>query len=294
MDIYEKFVIDKGFTVCPYDKHHAIGIGDILFNILAVQEGIHPKLYALNLSVFNSDLFPNPMNALEMRIALLTDILEHHTTLTHSVLQITKGPEWNKTGQEPIHYSVYNTLHLDMKPTFWNDIIPKVDISGEYLIFHTKLRLERNISYSVVRQEVALFCSHFKTDYKIIILGERTFPTTYEGDYHNIQTLYTELLLLKNNNDIIDLSVEEIYNNLDYTEYKKDLLLIKNAKCNICIGCGGQLCSSLMFGKTAYSTVIHSPPFKNEALEGDGHRCFPILLDLFVHISDTYANVEAC
>lgn len=291
MDIYEKFVIDKGFTICPYDKHHAIGIGDILFNILAVQEGIYSKLYALNLSVFNSDLFPNPMNALEMRVALLTDILNHHTTLSPSVLQITKGPEWKTTGQEPIHYSVYNTFHLNMKPTFWNDIIPKVDISGEYLIFHTKLRMDRSINYSVIRRAVALFCSHFKTDYKIIILGERNFPSTYEGDYHNIQTLYTELLLLKNNNDVLDLSVEEIYNNLDYTEYKRDIFLIKNAKCNICIGYGGQLCSSLMFGKTAYSTVIPPPPFKDEALERDGHKCFLKLLDLFVHISDTYANV---
>jgi hypothetical protein len=290
MDIYEKFVIDKGFTVCPYDKHHAIGIGDILFNILAVQQGIHSKLYALNLSVFNSELFPNPMNALEMRIALLTDILEHHTTLTPDILQITVCPQWPSV-QQRIHYNLYNTLHIDMKPSFWESIIPKVNITGEYLVFHTKLRLSNGCNYNRVQRDVAEFCSTFKTDYKIIILGERTFPSTWEGDIHNIQTLYTELLLLKNNNDVIDLSVEEIYNSLDYNEYKKDLLLIKNAKCNICIGQGGQLCSSLMFGRTTYSTVIAPPPFKRKTLERDGHKCFLYLPDMFIYLLITYGKV---
>ena len=85
-------------------------------------------------------------------------------------------------------------------------------------------------------------------------MGERIFPNTIEVDIHGITTVYNELMELKNNNDIIDISIENIYSNLDYNNYKNDIKLIKNAKYNICFGLGGQLCTSVLFGK---STIVY-------------------------------------
>jgi DNA-binding MurR/RpiR family transcriptional regulator len=85
-------------------------------------------------------------------------------------------------------------------------------------------------------------------------MGERIFPHTEEVDIHGITTVYNELIELKNHNDIIDSSIENIYSNLDYDNYKKDIKLIQNAKYNICFGLGGQLCTSTIFGK---STIVY-------------------------------------
>ena len=86
-------------------------------------------------------------------------------------------------------------------------------------------------------------------------MGERIFPHTEEVDYHGITTIYSELLELKTHNDVIDNSIEIIYSNLNYDNYKNDINLIKNAKYNICFGLGGQLCTSVVFGK---STIVYS------------------------------------
>jgi hypothetical protein len=88
-------------------------------------------------------------------------------------------------------------------------------------------------------------------------MGERTFPFTEEVAAHGITTVYTELENLKVYNDVSDITIENIYSNLDYDHYKKDVSIIKNAKYNISFGIGGQLCTSLLFGKSTiyYSTL---------------------------------------
>jgi hypothetical protein len=93
------------------------------------------------------------------------------------------------------------------------------------------------------------------------------FPHTEEVDMHGITTVYDELLELKNNNNIIDNSIENIYSNLDYDNYKNDIKIIQNAKYNICFGLGGQLCTSVIFGKCTivYCNVfqlLNTPNFK--------------------------------
>ena len=61
---------------------------------------------------------------------------------------------------------------------------------------------------------------------------------TKEANYHGIKTIYDELLLLKNNNDIIDLTRNVIYNDLDYDNYLKDVSIIHHANYNIHFGLG--------------------------------------------------------
>jgi hypothetical protein len=100
-------------------------------------------------------------------------------------------------------------------------------------------------------------------------------PRNTESNFHNITTIYNELLELKKNNDILDLSIYNIYNNLDYDNYKKDINLINNAKYNICFGQGGQLCTSLVFGKSTifYYKIDNSVLNNNYLLNNNNFHC---------------------
>lgn len=117
-------------------------------------------------------------------------------------------------------------------------------------------------------------------------MGEREFPKTPEGENDNITTIYDELLLLKKlNSNIIDLTIPIIYNNLNYENYKNDLSLINKANYNVCFGQGGQLCSSLIFGKTIFFNPIEEINFfKNINLYNSGHRYFKRIEMMFKYL----------
>jgi hypothetical protein len=59
---------------------------------------------------------------------------------------------------------------------------------------------------------------------------------------------------LTKNNEVIDLSIDCIYSNLNYESYKKDIAIMMRAKCNISFGLGGALCTALCFGS---STIFY-------------------------------------
>lgn len=90
---------------------------------------------------------------------------------------------------------------------------------------------------------------------------------------------------MSKNNSITDLTKKEIYNQLNYESYKNDLFLIKNARYNIHIGCGGQLCSSLTFGKTIFYSTIDF--FNHENLLNNQHYYFSNLQEFFIHLTNT-------
>jgi hypothetical protein len=91
-------------------------------------------------------------------------------------------------------------------------------------------------------------------------LGERTINGGVEVQTHKITTIYNELLELKNNNDILDLTKYNIYDNLNFEDYEKDMALIHYAKLNILVGHGGQYCNCFCFGK---KTVVYGIPELN-------------------------------
>ena len=88
-------------------------------------------------------------------------------------------------------------------------------------------------------------------------------PNNSESKAHNITTIYEELLELKNNNEIIDLTSENIYDNLNFDNYIKDMAIIHNAKTNILVGHGGQFCNSIIFGN---DLICYSKPILIEHL----------------------------
>ena len=257
---------------------YALGIGDIFFDILFIQEKLVKSPIIINLKYFvNDDWYPKPINALEFRILLLKDILKNHNTLSINDIKFiyTENKNINMLDLQKI-----NNIKLNIKNDFLNYDIKYKD----YIIFHTKLRFNRGYNYENIKNNIKVFCESYKTKYNIILLGEQEFPNTIEQKIHGITTIYDELLLLKNNNNVIDLTIKEIYNNLDYNIYKKDLSIIKNAKYNICIGQGGQLCSSILFGNALFCLFNLFPFNDNFEKNNPQHRHFKDLNSLFEYL----------
>jgi len=128
-------------------------------------------------------------------------------------------------------------------------------INDEYIIFHTKCRFHSSFDYNSLKGCIKEFCKNFISKYKIILLGERIIPNNFESRVHKITTIYNELLELKNNNEIIDLTKENIYDNLNFEDYLKDISLIHYANNNISVGHGGQFVSCLLFSKKFISFI---------------------------------------
>jgi hypothetical protein len=230
-------------------KCDATGIGDILFRILVIKNNLITTPFYINLNYFTKPYYKmDPINQLEFRIRLILDILKYNN-IDNKRIQFVFSDNYDISQEIP--YDLIENFNLDFEQYNHN--------SEEYIIVHTKCRHSSQENYKILKENIKLFCKNNTFKYKIIIMGERVFPHTEEVDMHGITTVYNELLELKNNNDIIDKSIENIYSNLDYDNYKNDIKLIQNAKYNICFGLGGQLCTSIIFGK---STIVYCNVFQ--------------------------------
>lgn len=94
-----------------------------------------------------------------------------------------------------------------------------------------------------------------------MILGERYIEDCLEKKYMNIIELYKNLLMLKNNNNVYDLTKEILYSgNPDFNDFLSEINLIKNAKCNIVFGIGGPLSLCQAFSQ---NNICYISDFKN-------------------------------
>lgn len=285
------YIIDNQQNI----QYIAVGIGDILFKLVNLQENLVSKPVYINLDIFQSGLYKNsensesnvwfdkPYNNFIFRINLLNDIIENSiffekkdfifiiTSLNAAVLS-----KINTT----FNYRKLQSFNLSLNPSFYknntlNETIQKF-IKDPFIIFHTKLRLNYDYNYNEIKNHLNMFFSGLKIKkFNIILLGEQKFKPNNED--HGITTIYPELLKLYNYNSdkILDLTKEYIYNSLDYDEYKNDIYLVHKAEHNICYGQGGQLCSSLLFGKCIFFDPIDTDAFyENMNLYNSGHRYF--------------------
>jgi hypothetical protein len=288
-------------------EYAAIGIGDILFKLINIQEELVSKPVYINLDVFQSGYckpnyesesqvwFDNPYNHFIFRINLLNNIINHSIFFSKKdfIFVITKfnaillsnintNFNYNKIQNYKLllNNNFYNTNTIDNNITEF--------IKTPFIIFHTKLRLNNSYNYSQIKYNLRIFFTHLKVNsFNIIIMGEQEMPNTWEQKFHNITTIYHEVSQIKNinSNKILDLSVKEIYNNLDYNRFKNDICLINRATYNICFGQGGSLCSSLLFGKCIFFDPIGEKYFyKNTNLYNSGHRYFKKLLPMLNYL----------
>jgi len=298
-----KYIIDEKYTI----ECIAVGIGDILFKLLNLQENLIRKPVYINLDLFQSGnfkdkidseikvLFDNPYNNFIFRINLLNDIIKNNIFLKKEdfifVITNFNAMILSKTNTE-FNYRKIKRYNLSINNEFYrnntiDDNIQKFTKSP-FIIFHTKLRLNKKYDYNTIKKNLNVFFSGLKIDkYNIILLGEQKFKNTFESNIHGITTIYQELLKLNNHNSnkILDLTKEYIYNELNYDEYKNDICLINKAEYNICFGQGGQLCSSLLFGKCIFFNPIDEKYFyKNNNLFNSEHRYFKRLLPMFNYL----------
>jgi hypothetical protein len=279
-----KYIYDKNNNL----NYTAIGIGDILFRIINIQENLVNKPIYINLNLFmngmiNTEVWIDlPFNNFIFKINLLNDIIKHNKLISkdYFIFVITsKNCDINKIDSN-FHCNLIKNFNLSIDDSFYknNTLDEKVQnfIKEPFIIFHTKLRLNNSYNYAKIKQHLNMFFSGLKIKkFNIILLGEQKFKQTGEG--HNMTTIYAELLKLYNfnSNKILDLTNEYINNELNYDTYKNDVCLINKADYNICYGQGGQFCSSALFGKTIFFNPIDLDIFyKNIYLYNSGHRYF--------------------
>jgi hypothetical protein len=289
-----KYICDENNNLC----YTAIGIGDILFRIINIQENLINKPIYINLNVFmngiiDSDIWiDSPFNNFIFKINLLNDIIKHNKLISkdYFIFVITsENCNINKIDTN-FHYNLIKNFNLSIDDSFYknNTMDERVQnfIKDPFIIFHTKLRLNQKYDCNQIKEDLNTFFSGLKINkFNIILLGEQKFKQNTEASLNKITTIYPELLKLHNSNKILDLTKEYIYNELNYENYKNDISIINKAEYNICYGQGGQLCSSLLFGKCIFFDPLDENFFyRNNNLFNSGHRYFKKLLPMFNYL----------
>ena len=246
LDKFKRFEIVK--NVHNIRNIICLGIGDILFASMLYHNNLISAPIYINLNIFNptNELgFPNPLNALEFRLNLIKIIHPHDY---HEVFKLVDDEKLNNTMDTNVDRASYLTTFKLEIPEFHKQLTTfDIKLPDKYIVFHTKCRFTQGFNYTDLKNHMKEFCRNYKTDYKIILLGERIFSETWEARIHGITTIYNELKELESNNDVLDLTKEDIYNSLDIKNYMHDVNILKHATYNIHVGHGGQLCASLYF-----------------------------------------------
>lgn len=263
------------------------GLGDLLYSILCFENDLFISPINISVNFFLEQFFDieqqtiivwneNLKNSLEFRVRLINDICKHSKKIKINNFcflfnenNIVNSNQFNVTITD---LRLINNFRLNLDNNFFNNFD-----DDNFIVFHTKLRLTSNHNYEEIKMNLRKVLStlKIKESKNIYIIGEKAFKTNYEGTLHNIQTIYEELLELKKNNEVIDLTVDEIYNSLNYENYKRDISIIKKAKWNIILGHGGHLTSSLIFGNVIFYDPMDEYIFYNNInLYNSGHRYF--------------------
>ena len=159
-------------------------------------------------------------------------------------------------------YNFMNSYNLNQIYIYNNIGINNIHIDEKHndcIIFHTKCRHDGLMDQFIIQCLPSLnaFFSNFKTTKTILILGERVIGKNYETLYHKTISLYDNLLTLKNNNNVIDLTHEcELTDgNANFNEFLIDIELINKAACNVTFGIGGPYCMCIAFSERNVSFV---------------------------------------
>lgn len=129
---------------------------------------------------------------------------------------------------------------------------------SNYIIFHTKLRHDELIDKfnNEILSLLTIFFKNFKTSKTIILLGERHIGQNLETTIHKTISLYDNLLLLKKNNKIIDLTNDVLTcGNPDFNQFLLEIEIINKALCNITFGIGGPLLICKAFSEQNISFI---------------------------------------
>ena len=153
------------------------------------------------------------------------------------------------------NYVNHNLINIENKHT-------------DYIVFHTKMRHDNLIDKFINESLPSLnyFFENFKTSKKIIIMGEKYIGQNIETITHKTFSLYNNLLLLKNNNDVIDLTSDVLTEgNTDFNSFLFDIEIINKAICNISFGVGGSfnICKAFSKNNISFIPFYNLSPYNN-------------------------------
>lgn len=133
-----------------------------------------------------------------------------------------------------------------------------------YLLLHTKVRigggdLAVNFVHDALPNHLIPFLKTFKTDKIIILTGERIVEQNSEVIAMDTVSIYSSLLLLKENNHVIDLTQSNLCSGVNIRSFFNDVELINKADCNIVFGLGGPyyLCNAFSKNNIFYISEFH-------------------------------------
>jgi hypothetical protein len=243
---YSQFKYEENVENIDKEKITALGIGDVMISLVLLKNGLMEGPIYINLKYFLPNIiYDNPYNFLEFRLKLLEHLCFHNNMNTDQIVLLNENNHFNYLNQymHLISYIDNWKLNFEIKP------LPENLKNNKYIIFHTKCRFSGSFDYINLRNELNIFYQNYKTDYDIVLLGEREIEPYSEEKIHSITTIYNELLELKKNNNVIDLTIKNIYKELDFDQYLNDISIVHNAEYNIIVGLGGHFVSSLIFSK---------------------------------------------
>lgn len=222
-----------------------LGIGDIFIEFFKAQSNnIHISKITIANFILKS-YRKTPENALKNLLNLINLLFDNikidideslYNNFQLKKLDINKYPIRNQY--------IYNLIKHKL---------PFINIEYKnYIIFHTKVRLfpYQNIFNYYNLRIINNFLNNFKTEKTIILCGERKIEENFECKALNIISLYENLLILKNNNNVIDLTYNELYSGQeDFNNFLYDVELINKADSNINFGIGGTFSIIYAFSK---------------------------------------------
>ena len=168
------------------DQITANGIGDLLMTILLIKQKLLSTPVYINLKWYtNEDTYHNPLNFLEFRCKLISNILgANHIPL--SAICFINDPTNNIQYITPILYTLKDWNLEFNTPNKKSDLLE----GKEYVVFHTKLRMIEGSDCVLIKERLKKLYNMYKTNYNVVLLGEREIVPYKGEEIHKIQTIY--------------------------------------------------------------------------------------------------------
>jgi hypothetical protein len=160
---------------------------------------------------------------------------------------------------------------------------------GEYLVLTTKVREADRHIFAPLSIQFWHTLRNLSAKYKIVILGERQVEMRkeYGNDKNVVYSIYEDAICNLPKDRIVDLTVPALSETVtDLAKLQQDCLIMKEAKCVITVGIGGNFTlatavSNLAVGfrtdKNVYGDVVFNRDYPNAIITKDWNRFIEVL-----------------
>lgn len=145
------------------------------------------------------------------------------------------------------------------------------EIEGDYITLTTKVRYLHRDHYDMIKGD---FFKALKNQSKpVVLLGERVMAKNQETNIYGDKQIYSIYDDVMNQGlNVIDKTVDVLYNTPNYDLFKKDCDIMHHAVYNVTLGIGGNFCMATAVGKVV------------------GYRTDGFLVTNMLYDNETYAD----